>query len=67
VRAATKVFEIALAIERQGFAFRDGADQFGLVELAQLLEMGDGFVARQFAPADRQVGGGQFLHPGFDL
>jgi hypothetical protein len=47
MRAAAKVFEIALAVERQGFAFRDGADQFGLVVLAQLLEMGDGFVARQ--------------------
>lgn len=67
VRAATEVFEIALAVQRQGFALGNGADQFGLVELAKMLEIRDRLVARQFAPAERQVGGGEFLHAGFDL
>ena len=66
VGAPAQVLEVALAIEGQGFAFRDGVDQLRLVVLALLFEVGNGLVTGKLAPGDWQVGGGQFVHAGFD-
>ena len=67
VRAAAEVEPVALAVEADLLARRDGGDDLGLVVLAQPLEGLDRLVARHHAALDRQVRGGQLLHPGFEF
>ncbi len=66
VRAPAQVFELALAVKRHVFAGRNRRDDFGLVGLAQALEVGHRLVARQHAPFDLFVLACQFRHLGFD-
>ncbi len=56
-----------MEIDRDVFAFRDGFDQFGLVLLADALEVGDGLVPRPHLAAGRQRGLHDLMHFRFDL
>jgi hypothetical protein len=62
VRAAAQVLEAAFGVQRHVLAGRDAADDLGLVVLADALEVRHGLVARQHAPRDRFVLGGQLRH-----
>ena len=56
VRSAAQVFPVALAVERDLLARRDGGDDLGLVVLADRLEVRDRRIARQHAPVHRLIG-----------
>ena len=63
MRAATKIDEIALPIERDRRAFRQVANDLALVGLAHRLEQPDRLFARYFAALHGNVGLGQLAHP----
>jgi len=66
VGAAAQVFERAFAVQAHILVARDAGDDLGLVVLAQALEIGHGFVARQHAALHGLVLGGQVGHALFD-
>ena len=66
MRATAEVDPVALAVEGDGFAGRQVADQFGFVGFALVLEEGDGVFARQHAAFKGGVAGDDLAHFGFD-
>ena len=60
--AAAQVLEVAFAVQAHVFIAGDAGNDLGLVVLAQALEIGHGFVARQHAALHRLVLGGEFGH-----
>ena len=67
VRTAAEIVPIAMPIDRDIFAGRNGFDQFRLITLADPFEMRDGFIARPNFAARRQIGLHDLMHLGFDL
>ena len=66
VRAAAQVLPIALPVQTDRLARRNGADDLCLVVLADLLEMRHRLIARQHAAMHRQILGGDLRHALFD-
>ncbi len=66
MRSAAQVLPIALPVQADRLARRDGADDLGLVVLADFLEVRHRFIARQHAPVHRQILGGNLGHALFD-
>jgi len=66
MRATAEIFKITFAVEADLFTGRNRTNDFGLVMLAQPLEVGHGLVARQHAAHHRFVLGGQLGHALFD-
>src|SRR5215469_5941663 len=67
VRAAAEIVPVSVKVDRHFLAWRNAADELGLVVLADLFEMGDGSVAWPNLAAGRQVRIDKLVHPLFDL
>ena len=67
VRTAAEVDEVALAVERNHFAFGNRLDDFGLVMFAEPLEELDGGRTVHFFANDRDVLLRELVHARFDL
>ena len=67
VRTAAEVEPVALAVQADLLARRDGGDDLGLVVLAQLAEGLDRLVARHHPALDRQICRRELLHPRLEL
>ena len=67
VRTAAEVDEVALAVERNRFAFGNRADDLGLVVFAESLEEVDRFVSRHFLANDGDVLLHELVHALLDL
>ena len=66
MRAAAKIHEVALTIERNHFTRRNRRDDFSLVVFAQSLEEVDGFFTRHFFAHDRNIFLDELIHTSFD-
>ena len=66
VRAAAQIFKRALAVQTDIFARRNAGNDFGLVVLADSLEVRDRLITRQHAPQHRFVLRCQLRHALFD-
>jgi hypothetical protein len=66
MRSAAQVLPIALSVQADRLARRDGADDFGLVVLADFLEVCHRLVARQDPTVHRQILGRDLGHARFD-
>ena len=64
--STAQVDELALAIERYLLSCWNGADNFGLVRLAEILKKDDGGLACHELALDRDLTLGQLGHFGFD-
>ena len=62
MRPAAEVVPVAVPVDRDLLAFGDALDQFGLVVLADPVEMRDGLVARPDFAARRQIGLDDLAH-----